>query len=323
MTTNAPPPTLDPQPVQRSWPARVWRRVKTVPMTVWVVVVLALALGAVAIAAEVIRPESTAASASDLDERAAAAVGRPLPGAVDNSGVPGPAPASTGGGLEVATTGGTVTLSGRVEAEGKPLDGARVQLTRWVGEQSASVVLDANDEGAFVGEGLVGGLWTITAWKQPQYRRTDVQRVFMGEGQAATLTLRPPIVDAVAIDAEAGPSTDDNQTAVVVVATAQVVDDSGEVVGVGANGTATIVYPSGHRGPGEVAITDGQGQFIVQCVAPAVGGRVTITFDDLDVQVELPGCQRRTTTTSPGPPAPTVPTSLPAGPTTTVGPGRR
>lgn len=286
---------------------------------------LAVILAVVAIAAEVIRPESTDVATSSVDQRRTVPASRPLPGAVDNSRFPGPAPASAGDVLLVTTVGGTVTLQGRVEDDGNPLGGARVELTRWVGEQSASLVVEANDEGAFAGEGLVGGLWTVTAWKEPQHRRADAQRVFMTDGQTANLTIRPPLVDAIALEAVAGPPTGDGLVAVVVSAKTQVVNVAGEVVGVGASGTATIVYPPRHRGPAEIGLVAGVGEFIVQCVAPAAGGRIIVTFDGRDAQVEVPGCQAQApTTTTPETTTTVAPTTTaPPDPTATTLPGRR
>jgi hypothetical protein len=324
VTNDLPAPPPGAQPPEPSWGTRLWRRISTVPVSVLVVVFLAVMLAVVAIAAEVIRPESTDVATSSVDQRRAVPASRPLPGAVDNSGFPGPAPAGAGDVASVATVGGTVTLQGRVEDGGRPLGGARVELTRWVGEQSASLVLEANAEGAFAGEGLVGGLWTVTAWKEPDHRRAEAQRVFMTDGQTATLTLRPPLVDPVSLVAVAGPPTDDGLVAVVVTAETQVVNANGEVVGVGATGTATIVYPPRHRGPADVGLAAGVGEFIVQCLAPAAAGRITVTFDTRNVQVEVPGCQPQTpTTTTPEPTTTLVPTTTTTAPTTTTQPGRR
>lgn len=319
MTYNAPFQSSDlrpPPPPAPSLGVRCWRRLKAVPLAVLAVVLIGVTVGALAVAAQVIRPESTDVVATTIDERVAAATSRPLPGSVDNSTFPGPTPASAGDRSEVATVGGSVTLSGRVEDDGRPLDGARVQLTRWIGERSASLVLDTNADGAFVGEGLVGGLWTITAWKEPQYRKSDPQRVFMSDGQSATLTIRPPVVDAVLLDAEVATPTTDDQLTVVVAVETQVANAAGDVVAVGATGTGTIAYPAGHRGPAGFDVVDGVGEFVVQCEPPAAAGRVTIVFDGNDVQVEVPGCQRRApTTTTP------VPTTRPPSPTTTTAPG--
>jgi hypothetical protein len=324
VTDNLPPPPSGAQPAEPSWGTHLWRRISTVPLAVMVVVFLAVLLAAVAIAAEVIQPGSSDVATSTVDQPRAVPASRPLPGAVDNSGVPGPAPAGAGDVASVATVGGTVTLQGRVEDDGRPLGGARVELTRWVGEQSASLVLEANAEGDFAGEGLVGGLWTVTAWKEPQHRRADSQRVFMSDGQTATLTIRPPLVDAVALEAVAGPPTDDGLVAVVVTAETQVVNATGEVVGVGATGTATIVYPPRHRGPADVGVAVGVGEFVVECLPPAGSGRITVRFGTRDVQVEVPGCQPQApTTTTPEPTTTLVPTTTTPAPTTTTQPGRR
>lgn len=286
------------------------------PLAVLAVVLIGVTVGALAVAAQVIRPDPTAVVATTIDERVAAATNRPLPGAVDNSTFPGPTPASAGDRSEVATVGGSVTLSGRVQDGGRPLDGARVQLTRWIGERSASLVLDTNTDGAFVGEGLVGGLWTITAWKEPQNRKADPLRVFMGDGQTATLTISAPLVDSISLAAEAQPPTVDEQVAVTVEVDTLGVDANGDVVAVGATGTGTIAYPERHRGPAGFDVVDGVGEFVVQCDPPAAAGRVTVVFGDIDVQVEVPGCQRRGPTTTT-----TVPTTRPPSPTTTTAPG--
>lgn len=304
------------------------RRLSAVPVAVLVVLVMVASLAVVALAAQIIRPSSTESEVTTVDQRTVASALRPLPGAVDNSAFPGPAPASAVDGSALATVGGTVNLVGRVEGDGQPLGGARVQLTRWVGERSASLVLDTNADGDFAGVGLMGGLWTITAWKEPDFRKADTQRVFMGDGQTATLTIRPPLVDVLAVTAEVGPLSDDDQLVVVVLAQDQVVDAAGEVVAVDASGTGRVVYPPGHRGPAEFVVVGGIGEFIVQCEAPAASGRLVVILDDLDTQVEVPGCQRRgpitTTTTTPVTTTTTTTTAAvaPSSPDTTR-PGRR
>lgn len=301
------------------------RRLRAVPVAVLVVLVMVVSLAMVALAAQIIRPSSTESEVTTVDQRAVASALRPLPGAVDNSAFPGPAPASGVDGSVLATVGGTVNLVGRVEADGEPLGGARVQLTRWVGERSASVVLDTNADGDFAGVGLMGGLWTITAWKEPDFRKADTQRVFMGDGQTATLTIRPPLLDALVVTAEVGPLSDDDQLVVVVLAQDQVVDAAGEVVAVDASGTGRVVYPRGHRGPADFAVVGGIGEFIVQCVAPAASGRLVVTVDDLDAQVEVPGCQRRgpiTTTTTTPVTTTTTTTAVPPSSPDTTRPGR-
>lgn len=304
------------------------RRLSAVPVAVLVVLVMVASLAVVALAAQIIRPSSTESEVTTVDQRTVASALRPLPGAVDNSAFPGPAPASAVDGSALATVGGTVNLVGRVEGDGEPLGGARVQLTRWVGERSASLVLDTNADGDFAGVGLMGGLWTITAWKEPDFRKADTQRVFMGDGQTATLTIRPPLVDVLAVTAEVGPLSDDDQLVVVVLAQDQVVDAAGEVVAVDASGTGRVVYPPGHRGPADFAVVGGIGEFIVQCEAPAASGRLVVILDDLDTQVEVPGCQRRgpitTTTTTPVTTTTTTTTAAvaPSSPDTTR-PGRR
>lgn len=292
------------------------RRLSAVPVAVLVVLAMVALLAVVALAAQIIRPSSTESEVTTVDQRSSSTALRPPPGAVDNSAFPGPAPGSGVDGSALATAGGTVNLVGRVEGDGKPLGGARVQLTRWVGERSASLVLDTNADGGFAGIGLMGGLWTITAWKEPDFRKADTQRVFMGDGQTATLSIRPPLVDAIVVTAEVGPLSDDDQLVVVVSAQDQVVDAAGEVVAVGASGTGRVVYPPGHRGPVDFAVVGGIGEFIVRCVAPAASGRLVVTIDDLDAQVEAPGCQRRGTITT------TTTTAVPPSSPGTTRPGR-
>jgi len=318
VTTNTGPPPPGEVPGAPSIGIRLWLRLRSVPVTVVVVIVMALMLGIIAVVAEVNRPDATEATSDVGEDRVVVAAGRPLPGAVDNSGVPGPTPAAAIDQSAVATVGGTVTMAGRVESAGEPLGNARVQLTRWVGERSASVVLETDTEGAFVGEGLVGGLWAITAWKEPQYRRAETQRVFLGDGQSVVVTIRPLTVDGISLEVEARPVADDDQVDVTVTANTQVVDADGEVVSVGATGIATVVYPVGHRGPGEVEVGGGRGQFVVACLAPAAGGKVTVTFDGQAQQVDVPGCERRATTTTTSPT-----TTLPPTPPSSVEPGRR
>ena len=328
MSGEAPSPQPESEPQGRdsqgreSRLTRVERRLSAVPVAVLVVLVMVAALAVLVLAAQIIRPESTQSEVTTVDQRAASPAIRPLPGAVDNSAFPGPAPASAVDGSALATVGGTVTLAGRVEGDGEPLDGARVQLTRWVGERSASLVLDTNADGDFAGVGLLGGLWTITAWKEPDFRRADTQRVFMSDGQTALLTIRPPLLDALVVTAEVGPLSDDDELAVVVTAEDQVVDGTGEVVGVGASGFGSVVYPLGHRGPADFVVVGGVGEFIVQCVAPAASGRLVLTFGDRDVGVEVPGCQRRTpitTTTT----VTTTTTIVPPDPPDPTRPGQR
>jgi hypothetical protein len=291
---------------------RLWGALRSVPVAVMAVVVVLVAVGAVALMAEMTRPEVTVVTDGTDVGRVPGAVGRPLPGSVDNSSYPGPVPGAVVDLSPVATVGGTVTLSGRVEVDGRPLEGANVELARWVGDRSARVVLTADADGAFVGEGLMGGLWTITAWKQPEHRRAEVQRVFMSDGQSASITIRPPLLDRIKLEVAVGPPTDDGQVAVTVVVDTQRVDADGEVIGAGANTLATMVYPQGRQGPADVAVTDGLGTFVVVCAAPAPGGRITVTADEQSKQADLPGCERRAPNR---PTASTVPT-----PTTTVAP---
>jgi hypothetical protein len=268
---------------------------------VMVIAVMVATLGVLAASTHINRPDGTDGMAGVGAGRVNVNLGRAVPGAVDNSAFPGPAPRSTLDEEPVATVGGSVSLSGRVEVDGEPLEGARVELTRWVGEKSASVVLQTNARGAFVGEGLVGGLWSFTAWKEPDYLRADTQRVFIDGGQAATVTIRPTVVDSISLQATVGLLNATNDVVVAMEARTQSVNASGEVVGIGANGTATIIYPPGYQGPAVTGVVDGVGEIVMRCVEPSNGGRLVISFGGKEVQLDVPGCQRRaSTTTAPG-----------------------
>lgn len=347
------------------WRARVRRAaaavvaaVRAVPISVSLVVVLALVLGALTLASGGPRPDRSPpggpGAVTDPQasvDRTALLARQALVGAVDNSRRPGPPPRATAD-TAVATTGGAAVIAGRVDdGSGRPLPGATVRLTRWVGDRSGSLTVTTGEDGGFTADGLLGGLWSATAWRPPDFLRSPAATAFLAADARQTFSLRTPTAEAPRLalavlgpaadqprpddapDAVAGPSSAFDVE--VTVRRRQAAAD-GSATEQGVDGTVALAYPPGHTGPAEVAVTGGVAVVRVVCAAPAGPGALAGTLagvgpERITVSVELPGCSPpvpATTTTVPRP-RPTTSTTTPSTttpapePTESSIPGRR
>lgn len=336
----------------RGWLSRavgaVAAAVRAVPISVSVLVVMGVVLGVVAVAAGGSRPAvappggpgATADPQAAVD-RSALLARQSLVGAVDSSRRAGPPPRAGSGG-DVATRGGAAVITGRVDdAAGQPLPGATVRLTRWVGNRSAAITVITGADGGFRVDGLLGGLWSATAWRAPEYVRAPLATAFLEADARQRFFMRTPAVEAprltlVVRGPAADPAPAGNDTDVAAVTTSsfdvevtvrrrQAAAD-GSPVEQGVDATVALTYPAGHTGPAEVAVTGGVAVVRVVCATGSGPGTMGATLvgtgpAPIAAATPLPGCAPRpptTTSTTMVRPRPT--TSTTTSTSTTVAP---
>jgi hypothetical protein len=87
---------------------------------------------------------------------------------------------------------GTVTgVTGAPSASVGPVAGATVQIERFVGDQTASMLVQSSLDGAFQLSGILGGRYLVRAWKVPDLAMTTPQIFYVDDGATKRLQLHP------------------------------------------------------------------------------------------------------------------------------------
>jgi hypothetical protein len=304
--------------------------------------VVGVALGAVSVGLVLAAVARTQLSRPvDPGERVAPApVGTPA-ARVARADLPGdPAPRPPAGLVGVALVGGDLTVAGQVATpDGEPLAGASVELTRFVGTQSATVVLPTGPDGRFQLTGALGGRWRAAAWRAPDFPRGPSQVAFVGDSglHEVALSVAAPAPPDVRLASSVG---GDGSVTVSVSVALPVVDVAGRVTRpVPATGLVTLLWPAGYVGPASVLLSGGEASASASCDPSRSPGPgvVQVGFGAARSTLPLPGCapppppdpdppSPPTTTPPPDPDPPSPPTTTlppdpdPPSPPTTVSP---
>jgi hypothetical protein len=215
---------------------------------------------------------------------------------------------------------GPASINGTVIGPGGPLQGATVQVERFVGDAVATARTTTAADGSFAFKAVLGGRYRIRAWMAPTLDMTTPQIVFVQAGQSQPLTLQLASFSTQSVTSAINPSEPIvNQTVdLVVQVTDPTVDADGFLVNQPAAGArVTLVNGTGWEvetdNPG---VTDGAGRvlFRVFCTATGPDSLEAQVGSQDPVSITLPGCFPPPTTSLPG----TTTTSCPT-PTTVIG----
>jgi hypothetical protein len=227
-------------------------------------------------------------------------------------------------GGEVTLSGGDVELSGVVSfPDGVPAPGAVVAATRFVGDAEGTLLVVADESGRWRLPDLPGGRWRTVAWSPPSHQRGLPSVQFVEAGAAVEVPLRtgPALIPNLDVSS----AVDADSVTVQVRVRADVVTSDGRVVpDLSTAGEASVSWPAGWDGPGEMAVTFGVATVTGRCRAPFTlsgSADVTVRYAGGEAAMSIPGCvllsptstAPATSTTTLPTPSTTTSTTLPSG----------
>ena len=210
------------------------------------------------------------------------------------------------GPIVVDVRGGDAALEGTITGPDGPVEGARVLLERFVGDQSGSLELVSGADGTWRAGDIHGGRYRVRAWQAPRLGMTASALLFIRAGQATPLDLDLVAHDGVDLQAVlSAPSVwVGGSVTVTALATRDEVDAQGILRTIPNEGAeATALVPDGWELDGaaeRTAAADGRVSWRLTCTE-AGGGALGLSAAGVSQTLPL-GC-----TVSP----PTIPAPVP------------
>jgi hypothetical protein len=200
--------------------------------------------------------------------------------------------------------GGRAALGGVVVGPDGPVEGATVQLERFVGDRSGSVQVTSGGGGRFGARNLLGGRYRVRAWFAPNLTATRSEVTFLAsDGSNTNLRVTMERFEGLQLQASLDVSAINvgDTARVRALLTRVVVDGDGIVVGEPVAGSSVqLTASAGLAVDGDnPATTDGSGiaSWRVSCDREGAHS-VSLTTEGAATSYTLPSCGPRPTTTT-------------------------
>lgn len=268
-------------------------------------------------------PPATAAAATTSTTAA-------VPSTVAESRVDGSTPSSS-----VAIRPGSARINGTVLGPAGPVEGATVEVRRYVGDADSTIQATTAADGSFDVPGIRGGRYVVRAWRAPSLAESSSQSFFLSASGTRTLGIDLTAYSGLEVATALNPEMPlvGQPVNLAIEVTQATVGDDGDVtqvpqVSVTVRLESTNFVPFG-GGP-TIATTglDGRAILGITCTEPGpapitllVGGAKTVSVDTAFC-VAPPTTTTSTTSTTTTTLPPTTPPALTTtlGPTTTLAP---
>ena len=144
--------------------------------------------------------------------------------------------------------GGNATVTGAVNGPDGSVAGASVLIERFVGTDSASLMLSTDGSGRYAVAGLLGGRYRVRAWLAPLYTSVQSATNFVADGDRLEADIAVERHDATSLQLvpSVGAVLVGNRAAVTAQVSHEVVDGNGVVQAVASGGVElTLAGPDG------------------------------------------------------------------------------
>jgi len=197
----------------------------------------------------------------------------------------------------IAVTPGTATLAGTVvDPNGVPVPGATVELQRVVDDQDAEVEVATTAAGTWTAAGILGGLYRVRAWRQPDLAQATADVVFVGATDSQTLNLSLTDFTGLSVTSSFAPNPPiiNAPADLIVQVTSSSVDANGIVTAVGQpNIQVGLAATEGWAVQGSgTQVTDGNGDTSWQLTCDLLGTTpLSVILDGTQtVALDTPEC---------------------------------
>lgn len=217
---------------------------------------------------------------------------------------------------------GPLTIRGVVRGPEGPLPGASVRLERIVRDRGrATVDLVTIEDGTFELPGVLGGIWSVRAWRAPDLAMPTTNVRYVEDGQPYELDLVVDPFTGIAAAGSTNPeaATIDEPATVAVRVVRRSVREDGVVVGTPITGATVRLRGEGWQLVGtDAATTDGSGSAVFEVRCRGAGADtfvVTLPGGLEEAAFSVPPCQ------APPPPEPDPTSPTGPGASSTTAPG--
>lgn len=226
---------------------------------------------------------------------------------------------------EIALFGGGGKIKGKVLIDGKPGE-ATVQVARWEGKLYKDMKVNADKEGNFEVNNVLGGRWSARAWAPPTVSVGATNSWFMMEGTEVPVDLNTgrPIKKDRSLVVNPEDRTFGLFTISLTVAEEEL-GPNGEIVSKPLNENVPVVIPSNYEGPNRMTILDGKGLIAVKCksfdpvfTTLSRTGLISVLGENLFYSAPLCVAPPPTTAPTPTPTVPPFPTPTTPNTSTTT-----
>lgn len=228
----------------------------------------------------------------------------------------------------VAMTPGKASINGTAFGPAGPVEGATVEVQRFVGDSEATIEATTAADGSFNIHGIRGGRYAVRAWQAPSLAETAPQTFFLSGSGTQTLNLQMTSYSGLQVATSLNPESPETGQPVnlAVEVTQPTVDDHGNVsqvpqVSVTVRLESSSFVPFG-GGPA-IATTGLNGEAIlgITCTQSGSAPITLLVGGSTTVSVPTPVCTAPPTTSTTTTTTTTVPrTSTTAATTTTTSP---